>query len=180
MIYNENGEILSEGSFSKLIGKDVKNQKNADNIQSTVSEPKLSDDQAEKINQWIESSYVSLYKYALSQMKILDKKYPKLSNYFNNSDDGIGIYKWKYLLNTGDYFYNVKDDMYKGKVKYEFINAYFSSQDHNIQKMFSEYIGNLMNFLNSKNTDKNISFDYDGSGEESYIYIIFDINRKIK
>ena len=95
MIFNENGEILSEGSFLKLIGKDAKNQKNSDNIQSTVSEPKLSDDQAEKINQWIESSYVSLYKYALSQMKILDKKYPKLSNYFNNSDDGIGIYKWK-------------------------------------------------------------------------------------
>lgn len=187
MIFNENGKIINEGLFSKIKEKynnyhkkHMEQHNNQTINQKTyVEDSDIDDVQEDILNKWIETSYKKYYSIAKSNINKLNQKYPEVIKFIKqNSDMGYCINKW---MGDDNNMYDVKSDMYKGKVTYTIVISIFDAPNMDeLQVAYTNYMDELLKEFDNKNNDKHISFEMDGSAEETIINIIFDINDKIK
>lgn len=200
MIYDENGNILNEGLLTFLFRKKDKPVINKSNNSTVIDDEyraldlylqSITAEEFKKLDQWVEKTYKTAYKYAQTMGKEVDK----LLNTFPNSvtevtpDENYYIFwekEWRYSADWGSEYWNVKDDLCPGKsVTYEIIGLQVPYDENEwrserITKFF-RLEEKAVKFLNDKmKNEPFVKFTSDWDKTEGSINIAFDIDGKLQ
>ena len=200
MIYDENGNILNEGLLTFLFKKKNKPVVNKNN-NSTVVDDKykafdlylqsITVEEFKKLDQWVEKTYKTAYKYAQTMVKEADKlmgTFPDSVTEVTTDENCYSFYanEWKYNDDWGSDYWNVKDDLSPDKtVGYEIIRMCvpYDEAEWGSDRMekFFKLEEKAVKFLNDKmKNDPFVEFNSDWCKTDGSIGIGFDIDGKLQ